>query len=132
MDINSMSYHVQKAVSREENIQTELLVIFLVEGRMTLKYQDESYQMKAEDIILINPGVSYEIEGTRDALYGIAAFSMHLLTAVLQSRYMIFYCNSVVDDGHSYQDLRDIFFQMTAEYTLKAHQTNCYLDSLMF
>ena len=132
MDINSMSYHVQKAVSREENIQTELLVIFLLEGRMTLKYQDESYQMKAEDIILINPGVSYEIEGTRDALYGIAAFSMHLLTAVLQSRYMIFYCNSVVDDGHSYQDLRDIFFQMTAEYTLKAHQTNCYLDSLMF
>lgn len=101
MDINSMSYHVQKAVSREENIQTELLVIFLLEGRMTLKYQDESYQMKAEDIILINPGVSYEIEGTRDALYGIAAFSMHLLTAVLQSRYMIFYCNSVVDDGHS-------------------------------
>ena len=70
MDINSMSYHVQKAVSREENIQTELLVIFLLEGRMTLKYQDESYQMKAEDIILINPGVSYEIEGTRDALYG--------------------------------------------------------------
>ena len=47
-----MSYHVQKAVSREENIQTELLVIFLLEGRMTLKYQDESYQMKAEDIIL--------------------------------------------------------------------------------
>lgn len=127
-----MSYHVQKAVSREENIQTELLVIFLLEGRMTLKYQDESYQMKAEDIILINPGVSYEIEGTRDALYGIAAFSMHLLTAVLQSRYMIFYCNSVVDDSHSYQDLRDIFFQMTAEYALKAHQTNCYLDSLMF
>ena len=35
MDINSMSYHVQKAVSREENIQAELLVIFLLEGRMT-------------------------------------------------------------------------------------------------
>lgn len=132
MDINGMNYHVQKAVSKEENIQTELLIIFLLEGKMTLKYQDEMYRMKAEDIVLINPGISYEIDNAIDALYGIATFSMHLVTAVLESRHMIFYCNSVVDDGHSYQDLRDIFFRLTAEYTSRAHQTKCYLDSLMF
>lgn len=131
MDVNGMNYCVQKAVSKEENIQTELLLIFLLEGKMALRYQDEVYQMKAEDIILINPGVGYEIDHTRDALYGIASFSMRLMTAVLESRHMIFYCNSVVDDGHSYQDLRDILFQLTAEYTSRAHQTNCYLDSLM-
>lgn len=131
MDINGMNYRVQKAISKEENIQTELLIIFLLEGEMTLRYQDEKYQMKAEDIILINPGISYEVESARDALYGVASYSMRLTTTVLESRNMIFYCNSVVDEGHSYQDLRDIFFQMTAEYTSKAHQTNCYLDSLM-
>ena len=36
-----------------------------------------------------------------------------------------------MDEGHSYQDLRDIFFQITAEYTSRVHQTNCYMDSLM-
>lgn len=131
MDINGMNYRVQKAVVKEENIQTELLLIFLLEGEMTLRYQDEKCQMKSEDIILINPGVSYEIESARDAMYGIASYSMRLTTKILENRHMIFYCNSVVDEGHSYQDLRDIFFQMTAEYTSKAHQTNCYLDSLM-
>ena len=131
MDVNGMNYRVQKAVAKEENIQTELLIIFLLEGEMNLRYQEERYQMKAEDIILINPGVSYEIEKARDALYGVASFSMCLTTSILESRHMIFYCNSVIDDGHSYQDLRDIFFQLTAEYTSRAHQTNCYLDSLM-
>lgn len=131
MDVNGMNYRVQKAVAKEDNIQTELLLIFLLEGEMTIRYQEERYQMKAEDIILINPGVSYEIENTRNALYGVASFSMRLTTSVLENRHMIFYCNSVVDEGHSYQDLRDIFFQITAEYTSRAHQTNCYMDSLM-
>lgn len=131
MDTNGMNYRVQKAEVREENLQTELLLLFLLEGEMTLKYQDERYLMKAEDIILINPGVSYEITNAQDALYGMASFSMRLTNSVLQSRHMIFYCNSVVDEMHSYQDLRDIFFQLTAEYTSCAHQTKCYMDSLM-
>lgn len=131
MDINSMNYYVQKAVSKEENLQTELLLLFLLEGEMTLKYQDEKYLMRSEDIILINPGVSYEILNAQNALYGTASFSMRLTTSMLQSRHMIFYCNSVVDETHSYQDLRDIFFQLTAEYTSRAHQTKCYLNSLM-
>lgn len=131
MDLNSMNYYVQKAVSKEENLQTELLLLFLLEGEMTLKYQDEKYLMRSEDIILINPGVSYEILNAQNALYGTASFSMRLTTSMLQSRHMIFYCNSVVDETHSYQDLRDIFFQLTAEYTSRAHQTKCYLNSLM-
>lgn len=131
MDINGMNYHVQKAETEEENIQTELLLIFVLEGEMSLKYQDEKYLMKAEDIILINPGVSYEIHDIRNAMYGTASFSMRLTNSLLQNRHMIFYCNSVVDEGHSYQDLRDIFFQLTAEYTSRAHQTNCYINSIM-
>lgn len=31
MDINGMKYRVQKAVAKEDNIQTELLLIFLLE-----------------------------------------------------------------------------------------------------
>ena len=65
MDINGMNYRVQKAESKEENIQTELLLIFVLEGEMSLRYQDEKYMMRAEDIILINPGISYEIHDIR-------------------------------------------------------------------
>lgn len=132
MDIKGLNFYVQKAVTGEENFRTELYLIFLLEGELTICYQDEKYRMKQEDIILINPGISYEFCDARNALYAVASFSMRLTADVLQNRYMMFYCNSVVDEGHSYQDLRDIFFQLTAEYTSRAHQTKCYLDSLMF
>ena len=42
-----MNYRVQKAESKEENIQTELLLIFVLEGEMSLRYQDEKYLMRA-------------------------------------------------------------------------------------
>lgn len=131
MDINGMRFYVHKAAAVEENIQTELILIFVLEGEMTLTYQEESYRMKQEDVILINPGLSYEISNSQNALYAVTSFSMKLMADVLRTRDMIFYCNSVVDEGHSYQDIRDIFFQLTAEYTSKAHHTDCYLDSLM-
>ena len=55
MDIKGMNFYVQRVVTGEQNIQTELYLIFLLEGELTIRYQDEKYRMKQEDIILINP-----------------------------------------------------------------------------
>ena len=132
MEINDMKFYVYKADhAEEERIQTEMLLIFVLEGQMSLRYQENEYRMNQEDLILINPGLSYEIKSAKNAIYAVASFSMRLMADILKRRDMIFYCNSVVDEGHSYQDLRDIFFQLTAEYVAKAHSTDCFLDSLM-
>ena len=132
MEINDMKFYVHKADNaEEERIQTEMLLIFVLEGQMSLRYQENEYRMNQEDLILINPGLSYEIKSAKNAIYAVASFSMRLMADILKRRDMIFCCNSVVDEGHSYQDLRDIFFQLTAEYVAKAHSTDCFLDSLM-
>lgn len=51
MDINGMKYRVQKAVAKEDNIQTELLLIFLLEGEMTIRsvFPGSSYVPALED-----------------------------------------------------------------------------------
>lgn len=131
MDINAMNFQVKKAAENDENVLTKILVLFVLEGEMSLTYQDEKYLMKEEDIILINPGVSFEITNVKKAMYGEATFSIGLTGSLFQNKSIIFYCNSVVDESHSYQDLRDILFQLTAEYTSQSHLTCCYMDSLM-
>ena len=59
MDINGMNYRVQKAESKEENIQTELLLIFVLEGEMSLRYQDEKYLMEVKGCTLEIDGIGY-------------------------------------------------------------------------
>ena len=131
MEVKDIDFFVQNTLTDKENIQSNLLLIFVLEGKMKVRYLEEEYQMSKEDILLINPGINYEIMDIEDALYGVATFSMKFLGEILRSRNMIFYCNSVVDESHSYQDLRNLFYELTVEYTSRVHQSSCYMNSLL-
>lgn len=131
MEVKDIDFFVQNTLTDKENIQSNLLLIFVLEGKMKVRYLEEEYQMSKEDILLINPGINYEIMDIEDVLYGIATFSMKFLGEILRSRNTIFYCNSVVDESHSYQDLRNLFYELMVEYTSRAHQSSCYMNSLL-
>ena len=131
MEIKDIDFYVQKGNLKKENLQTDLLLLFVLEGKLNIRYLDDDYQMSKEDILLINPGINYEINKTEEALYGVASFSLKFLAEVLKSRNMMFYCNSVVDETHSYQDLRNLFYELTIEYTSRLHQSSCYMNSLL-
>ena len=131
MEIKNLSYSVKRASKNEAARRIELSLLFLLEGKMTVRYRDEDFRMIEEDIILINPGTEYEIVECADALYGIALYPMQLTTDILKSSRVMFYCNSVVDMSHSYQDLREIFFELTAEYTSDSHKSSAYNASLL-
>ena len=131
METKNLSYTVKRAVKNETSRQVEMTILFLLEGKMTVRYRDEDFRMAEGDIILINPGTEYEIVECFDALYGIAIYPMQLMTDILKNSRMMFYCNSVVDMSHSYRDLRDIFYELTAEYTEDAHKSSAYNASLL-
>ncbi len=131
METKNLSYTVKRAVKNETSRQVEMTILFLLEGKMTVRYRDEDFRMTEEDIILINPGTEYEIVECTDTLYGIAIYPMQLMSDILKNSRMMFYCNSVVDMSHSYRDLRDILFELTAEYTENAHKSSAYNASLL-
>ena len=131
METRNLSYIVKRALKNETSRQVEMTILFLLEGKMTVRYRDEDFRMTEEDIILINPGTEYEITECTDALYGIAIYPMQLMSDILKNSRMMFYCNSVVDMGHSYRDLRDILFELTAEYTEDSHKSSAYNASLL-
>ena len=76
METKNLSYTVKRAVKNEASRQVEMMILFLLEGKMTVRYRDEDFRMTEEDIILINPGTEYEIVDCTDALYGIAVYPM--------------------------------------------------------
>ena len=75
MDNVGMEYTVKKAAVEESDIQTNLNILFLLDGAMTVEYYDEKYQLQKDDILLISPGIPFAITDCRNALYGLACFS---------------------------------------------------------
>ncbi|WP_029067198.1 GH39 family glycosyl hydrolase [Lachnobacterium bovis] len=131
MDNVGMEYTVRKAVVEETEIQTNLNILFLLEGTMTVEYYEERYQLQKDDILLISPGIPFAITECQNALYGNACFSSYTFAQITASRNMIFHCNSVIDVEKSYDGLRKIFLELTKEYAKRTHQTKAYTDSLL-
>lgn len=131
MDYSTMNFQVTRPGWNEEYLETNMVVLFLLEGSLTLKLQGEEWVMHSEDVLLINPGMSYTITAASGVLLARADFSPAYLTRVMKSCNFMLYCNSAADGAHSYQDIRDLFLQLTAEYTAKTRQTDLLMDCLL-
>ena len=131
MGLNHLEYKIVRAGSEENYMQTNLVVLYVLEGEMCVSYYGDKIRMKKEDILLINSGMEYEITGVRDAIYGTASYSIGIISQIMEKKSLMLYADSARDSLHSYQDLRDILKEMTAEYVLHSHQTRAAMDSLM-
>ena len=80
MVMNHQEYKIVKACSEESFIQTDLIVLYVLEGEMSVRCYGEKIRMKKDDILLINSGMEYEIAGIRDAIYGTASFSIGIIS----------------------------------------------------
>lgn len=132
MNQKTMYYAVHRISGQEEHMETSMKVLFILEGNMHVRYQDTDFDLQKEDILLINPGMYWESEmKEKNVLYCEAVYSAPFLSDAIQSQTMMFYCNSAVDDSHSYQDLRDLFYRLTAEYTARTRQSDLLMDQLL-
>lgn len=98
---------------------------------MTVKMQGDTIVMRERDLLLINPGISYELAGRGDLLYGEASYSMQIVADILNGKDLVLYADSVRDHLHSYEDLRNIFYELTALFADNVHKTNAAIDSLL-
>ncbi len=132
MGFNHLKYKIKKVGSAESYMQTDLVVLYLLEGEMNIRSYGDKIRMKKDDIFLINSGTEYEISGLQDAICGIASYSIGIISQVMEKKSLTLYADSARDLRHSYRDLREILQEMTAEYILHTHQTRAAMDSLMF
>jgi len=131
MDNVGMMYVVKKATIEEGTIQTNLSILYILEGSMTVEYYDEKYLMQKNDILLVSPGIQFAITECDSAIYGMACFGANIIASITGTRNMIFHLNSMTDVDKSFDELREIFFCLTKEYAAQEHKTGAYTDSLL-
>ena len=57
MGLNHLEYKIVKAGSGENYMQTDLIVLYVLEGEMSVRYYGDKIRMKKDDILLINSGM---------------------------------------------------------------------------
>lgn len=132
MNYDSCYYEIDKPKKEKEYMTMQVSILFVLDGSITVNVLEDVIKLKKGDALLINPGIKYSYKNVEDALIASAMYSMKMINTVMKGKSVIFYCNSVEDHSRSYEDIRNIFYQLTAEYLREDRKSDCKLDSTLY
>lgn len=107
-------------------------IFYVLRGKLEIRIDDKSYEMKQGDIILINDNKRHTVMGDENLLCARFEIDFHLLAEHMESLQLLFWCNTVVDKNDAYQDLRRILDRILMRYFEKDDKGAFYLNSLYY
>lgn len=107
-------------------------LLYVLEGHLKLKVEEERYQLGQDDMIVINMNRKHEYHGSDDILLGHIYFSPQQLSELIGQDMVLFWCNSVVDKSEAYKDVRIVVKQIFNQSFEQTGQGKLYLTSLYY
>ncbi|MGG5372344.1 GH39 family glycosyl hydrolase [Enterococcus sp. AZ196] len=111
------------ALLPSETRTTDLL--FLLKGKAELQIDEHCYEMKADDIVVVNKQERYQITANgKESLLFHFSISDFLLSQALETGRSSFDCNSVKDPGKNYQSIRKLIIEIIDLFLFENDKTN--------
>ena len=121
-------------IGKSEHVHTHLDIelFYVLEGRVEFTLEDKAYMMEAEDFLMVNSGRRHAYDGSRNALIGCFHISYDELSRLLKQNLILFWCNSTVEDGELYEEVREIIKKIINQHYYHSGEDLIYLYSLYY
>lgn len=99
-----------------ENFRQEMVLVFVLEGSLEVSVENKISHMKKEDILIVNANKRHVLRSAGEVLFMIQMFDTSLISETMQTRDVIFWCDSSVSENGRYEDLRILLRRMLNHY----------------
>lgn len=143
MDVNGRRERVKLQIYNTtdgmEHFHQDIELLYVLEGSLDVIAGEETVHLKEEDIFVINANKHHILKGSENVLFLQLSILYQVVSDVLQSSDVIFWCNSTNDKSERYEELRKILKVLLKHYIETkgdtanfGHIALCYrvLDSL--
>lgn len=113
---------------KDKHFHQEVELIYVLEGNLILFVESESFNLKRDDIVVINTNQKHSFKSEKGTVISKFKFSYDHLGIFLKKNLILFWCNSSIDKDDSYNDLRKIIKQILNGYL----RTNGEKDLLQY
>lgn len=127
-----VSYHVERVRAGKPYLEAELVLLNVLRGKIEVRMEDQKVSLKRGGILLINPGIAYEVSATEDSLMGKCSWTVAVLTQLLKGSHAYFYCNTASGYSRWHGELRKILENLTAIYAAADHQTDSLIVGYLY
>lgn len=124
--------HESNSEPREQHYHQNLDMLYVLDGSVDVVIDDKIYNLKKEDMILINSNKRHKFENSGNLLAIRFAIDYYLLSQTVGTTQMLFLCNSAADKNSAYDKLRHQMKEIIRYYYAQGQHDNCYLQALYY
>lgn len=107
---------VESEVEVREHFHQDIELIYVLEGSLTVEIGDKNICMNAEDIYIINANKRHSLHGSQDVLFARLMIEYQLISDIINSVDIIFWCDSTKDKDERYDELRALLKKFLNHY----------------
>lgn len=116
----------------EKTQDSNIVVLFILEGEIKFKLEDESYVLKKDDFITVNPERNHSYIANCDVLIGKIIIDRAELKKLLKNSNAIFLCNSTIGDGEKYDEIRSVLKRICNYHYSNQNKSQLFLISIYY
>lgn len=134
MDLREeMDVWIQKNENAGMHFHPDIEVDFVVEGELCVSVKDTGYHLKKDDFILMNSGILHAVKSeTKETILCCVKFSCGSVAEMSGEESVLFFCNSVEENGQKYHALRKILHELVYYQVQRPHRTACLKRSVLY
>lgn len=126
-----MNFDFKECHHIAEHSHSDIEIVYILEGAVTVTVSNNSYQMEKDDILCINPNKIHSLHAKGEAFIGVLYINYREFQKYIDTNHYYLRCNSVIDKNKGYQELRVLMNKIFHLY-YERNQEKLYLNSLYF
>jgi len=127
-----ITYNINVKRKEETHFHQDVELIYVLEGEMEIRVEGDIFQLKQDDIIVVNPNKKHSYKCSEDILMASFYISFQKLSSFLESSLILFWCNSSIDKNDSYEEMRKIIKSIFNHYLNRKGKDDFYEYSLFY
>lgn len=115
-------------------VQKNVEFLFILKGNLEVVVNNQEYTLRESDVILINHGDVYELNGKEENLVLSMQIENGFFNNVVKREQSLFLCNSSINEAENehYDDIRKILAKVMYEYSNREHGYDFKIMSLIY
>lgn len=111
---------------------SDIELLYVIEGEIQVRIAETNYILEKEDVILLNLGLKSSVKALGEAIACSIRYDERLVSGLLKDMNYSFICNSVVDGGHSYEEMRRCFRELVCLLVTDSRRSDSLKYSLSY
>lgn len=129
--IGIMDFDFEEVREIDAHFHQDIEILYVLEGNAQVNVCENVFELKTNDVILIDGNQKHSYISKEDVLIGIIHINYGQLNQYINMKNNYFKCNSSIDKNDGYQELRELLNRIFKLYFDKQEEA-VYLNSLYF